>query len=153
MKTAFQGDTVVVDLDGTLADCSARQHLVIGTHRDYDAFHARLAEDPVHEPIAALMRAMVRAGHEVVLVTARPHSTRAATYAWLKERGLENDFHALFLLRPDGDSTPAVVLKRSWLCAFGPERVLFAVDDDARNAAMFREAGVVCLHCADWTVR
>lgn len=142
-------DTIVIDLDGTLADCTARQHLVMGRHRDYAAFQARLHEDPVHEWCARLMVAF-RHTAVIVLVSARPKECHEATFAWLKDRGLRNAFHALYLLRPAGDSTPSLELKRAWLRAYGPERVLFAVDDDQRNARMFRAEGVVCLLCADW---
>lgn len=142
-------DTVVIDLDGTLSDGTGRYHLVKGKHRDYEAFHAKLGEDPVNPPIAALMRAMVLT-HTVVCVSARPAKYREATIAWLEKNSLARDFHALFLLRQENDNTPDQELKRAWLHAYGKERVLFTVDDRQKVVDMWREEGITCLQCAAW---
>ena len=141
-----QRDTVVFDLDGTLSDCSVRRHLVEGKDRDYEAFHARLQEDPLNECCWLMMRAFSESGSEVVLVSARPTSTKKATRKWLSDNGVVN-YDKLFLLRPEGDFTPAAELKRAWLLNYGKERVLLAVDDCPKVARMFREEGVPCLLC------
>lgn len=146
-------DTVVVDLDGTLADGRARYHLVKGKHRDYEAFHKRLGEDPPNEWCVRLIRAIVNGGHglRVVLVSARPKSAHAETIAWLAEHLGEDFFHALFLLRAEGDSTPDQELKRNWLHAYGKDRVLFTVDDRQKVVNMWRQEGITCLQCAAWS--
>ena len=140
------GDTAVFDLDGTLSDCSARRYLVEGKHRDYEAFHARLNEDPINEWCWAIMRAFNESGSDVVLVSARPSSTKKATLNWLSDNGVAN-YDQLFLLRPEGDFTPAAELKRAWLRSFGRDRILLAVDDCPKVAKMFLEEGVPCLLC------
>lgn len=145
-------DTVVVDLDGTLCDGRARYHLVKGKHRDYEAFHKRLREDPPNPWCVSLIRALVNGGHglQVVLVSARPKSATEDTIAWLAEHLGYEFFNALFLLRADGDSTPDQELKRAWLHAYGKERVLFTVDDRQKVVDMWREEGITCLQCAAW---
>lgn len=145
-------DTIVVDLDGTLSDGSARYYLVKGKHRDYDAFHKRLREDPPNQWCVALIRALVNGGRglRVVLVSARPESAMADTTLWLAEHLGDEFYDALFLLRRDGDSTPDQELKRAWLRAYGKERVLFTVDDRQKVVDMWREEGLTCLQCAAW---
>lgn len=142
-------DTIVIDLDGTLSDCSARRYLVEGKHRDYEAFHARLGEDPVNRWCQELIKE-VRSGGQlfVVVVSARPYSALWQTKTWLIGNSVLVD--DIFLLRGEGDNTPAKELKRRWLHSYGKERVLFSVDDCPKVAKMWREEGVVCLHCASW---
>lgn len=141
-------DTIVVDLDGTLSDCSARQHLVVGKKRDYEAFHARLHEDPVVQWCRAMVWWAHRSGMRVALVTARLKSLEGATRSWLEKHSV--DFHDLVLLRGEDMDVSARELKRDWLVSYGPGRVLFAVDDDPRNAAMFKAEGVPCLLAPGW---
>lgn len=140
-------DTVVFDLDGTMSDCSWRRHLVQGKHRDYEAFHCGIALDPLNEWCRELAVSMSVGGYRVVLVSARPRKRTAATVQWLKAHDVAYD--DLFLLRGD-DKTPDQQLKRQWLLKYGKRRVLFVVDDRPKVVRMWREEGVVCLHCADW---
>jgi hypothetical protein len=142
-------DTVVIDLDGTLSDCSARRHLVEGKHRDYEAFHARIGEDKPVEPITAIMREMF-VSYRVLIVSARPQSANEATRGWLNLHGIYC-WDEVILLRPDGDSTPDQELKRAWLQAYGKDRILFVVDDRQKVVDMWRAEGVTCLQCAAWT--
>lgn len=148
-------NTVVIDLDGTLANGSARYHLVSGKKRDYAAFHARLGEDPVNEWCRDLIRGMAQLGKRVVLVSARPtkiytpapFDVLAATREWLERNEIPH--HELHLLRGD-DNTPDQELKRAWLHEYGVERVLFTVDDRQKVVDMWRAEGLTCLQCADW---
>ena len=142
-------DTIVVDLDGTLSDCSARRYLVEGKRRDYEAFHARLGEDPPNEAVATTVRAMAEARWEVHLVSARPKYTAQNTWNWLARHDLAQ-FVTLHLLRDDDDSTPDQELKRRWLHEFGKERILFVIDDRSKVVDMWREEGLTCFHCAPW---
>lgn len=141
-------DTIVVDLDGTLCNVDHRRHLVSGKKRDYEAFHALLDQDPINGWCRRLTTGMYAMGYDIVLVSARPQSCEKATRAWLERNGVH--FHALYLLRPDGDSTPDQELKRAWLNHYGKEQILFVVDDRAKVVRMWREEGLTALQCADW---
>jgi hypothetical protein len=141
-------DTVVFDLDGTMCDPSARRHLVEGNHRDYDAFHARLEDDPVNRWCSELAASVSMGGYLVALVSARPKRYKAATVRHLKANDI--GFDSLFLVRDDHDDTPDQELKRRWLMKYGKHRILFVVDDRPKVVRMWREEGMTCLHCADW---
>lgn len=141
-------NTVVVDLDGTLANVEHRLHLVKREKPDFDAFYAAVAGDGVNEWCARLMASMSVAGYDVVIVSARRQECEAATRKWLERNAIP--FTDLRLLRPDGDSTPDQELKRAWLRAYGKENVLFVVDDRQKVVDMWREEGVTCLQCAAW---
>lgn len=144
-------DTVVIDMDGTLANVDHRRHWVQGKKRNYEAFHAELSNDPVNEAIASLMEGMGRVDMEIVIVSARPESLFEPTVAWLAKNEIHYD--SLRLLRPDGDSTPDQELKRAWLYRYGKDRILFVVDDRSKVVKMWRDEGLTCLQCDSWEER
>jgi hypothetical protein len=136
-----RGRCAVVDLDGVLADPGHRLHLVTGPGRkDWPGFFAACGADPLLAEGAALVASFAESV-AVVVLTARPTSTHGTTVDWLARHGLRWD---LLGMRPEGDYRPAPLVKRDALEAMGSiglEPVL-AVDDDPRNVAMFRAAGV-----------
>lgn len=141
-------DTIVIDLDGTLADVAHRRHLVVGKHRDYKAFHALLGEDTVNQAVAALMIAMNAIHYKIVVVSARPEFYREETLAWLKQHRLDWVIYDLFLLRAEGDNTPSQDLKRAWLKKYGAGKIKFIVEDSGKVVDMWRAEGLVCFQCA-----
>lgn len=142
-------DTCVFDLDGTLANVGHRRHLVSGKKKDFDAFHALLSQDPVNEWCAELMKRMAAGGYRIIIVSARPKSVLEETHDWLLRHRVT--YHEIYLLRPDGDSTPDQELKMQWLGHYGKDRVLFVVDDRQKVVDAWRAAGVTCLQCDDWS--
>lgn len=139
--------TIVIDLDGTLANVDHRRHLVTGKHRDYNAFHALIATDPVNEWCKALIDGMYDRHFNVEIVSARPYKYEATTRLWLQKHNVR--FTNLNLLRPDGTNTPDQELKRDWVRKYGKEKILFVVDDREKVAKMWREEGLTVLHCAE----
>ena len=148
----FRQDTVVVDLDGTLADVNHRIPLVKTDHPDWDEFYKRVADDKLNVWCKKLIKGMRESGHRVVIVSARPQTLLEVTSSWLYKHGVIVD--NIFMLREVNkgkiDFTPDRELKRRWLAKYGKERVLFAVDDRQRVVDMWREEGVVCLQCQSW---
>ncbi len=141
-------DTIVVDLDGTLANVAHRRHLVTGKKRNYEAFHALLSKDEVNEPVATLVECMRMGRYHIIIVSARPQSTEFETRKWLSNHDII--YNELRLLRPNGDSTPDQELKMAWLKKYGAERILFVVDDRQKVVNAWRAAGVTCLQCDAW---
>lgn len=145
---------VVVDLDGTLANVDHRRRFLTAPRRDWKAFHEACIHDPPNPWCVRLIQALRRDGLLIELVSGRSPAVEGLTRRWLG-RVFKGDLSAmtLTLLRPRGRAVKDVELKREWLRAFGPERVLFAVDDRKRVVDMWREEGIVCLQCDDWEER
>ena len=150
----MKADTIVVDLDGTLADVDHRRRFIKGGRKDWKAFHEACIHDPPNAWCVRLVRAMRAAGYAVELVSGRSQAVEALTRRWL-ETVFEGDLSRinLVLLRPHGNMTKDTVLKREWLRRYGKERVLFAVDDRRSVVDMWRSEGIVCLQCDDWEER
>jgi hypothetical protein len=141
-------NTIVVDLDGTLANLDHRLPLIKGPKKHWDKFYSLVAGDRVNEWCASLMQEMNRA-HNVVIVSARPMIVKEATEKWLSDNRVR--YGVLYLLRKDSkDFTPDTELKRNWLKWYGKDNILFTVDDRQRVVDMWREEGVICLQCNAW---
>jgi phosphoglycolate phosphatase-like HAD superfamily hydrolase len=139
------GPAVVVDLDGVLSDVSGRLHHVAtaGRPKDWDAFFAGVTEDPLVEELHRLLD-LLDPALTVLLLSGRPARTREDTVAWLDRHRVRWD---LLVLRADEDRRPAPRMKEEALAALRALGfdIRLAVEDDARNAAMFRAAGVPCV--------
>src|SRR5687768_3810014 len=74
---------IVVDLDGTLCDCSHRVHLAQA--KQWDEFHKGIAEDKVREDVAFFLDEIAGdSGVSILLCTGRNEQYRKQTWEWLK---------------------------------------------------------------------
>lgn len=138
------GRAVVFDMDGVLSDASSRQHFLEFPQRDWDAFFAACGEDELIGEVARLLE-VLDAGHQVVLLTARPLRVRPQTLAWLDRYKLRWD---LLIMRDYGDYSASRSFKRETvghLRRYGFDLRL-AFEDDRRNVDMFHGEGIPCVY-------
>ncbi|MEW6154816.1 MAG: hypothetical protein AB1673_12605 [Actinomycetota bacterium] len=139
------GPAVVFDMDGVLSDATGRQHFLAGPGRkDWNAFFEACGDDPVVEEVARLVE-LIDPAVTVVLLTGRPVRVRRPTLEWLDRHKLPWD---LLVMRPYGDYGASLEFKRRTVTdlrelGFDPR---LAIEDDARNQAMFRDEGVPCIY-------
>jgi phosphoglycolate phosphatase-like HAD superfamily hydrolase len=136
----------VFDLDGVLSDAAGRQHFLDGSggRRDWKAFFAASGDDPLIEELNRLL-SLLDDELFIVLLTARPVTVRPQTLAWLARYGVRWD---LLVMRPDREYQPAVDFKRAMVSPLRETGLdlRIAFEDDRRNVAMFRDAGVPCVY-------
>ena len=142
---ATTGEIVVFDIDGTLADVSARLHHIRTKPRNWKAFFAAMSEDKAVHAIMRLCNLVYDAGVQVVLCSGRPEEYRAKTTDWLAREGVRYDE---LRLRRNGDRRSDTVAKREMLDDLDRTRILFVVEDRASVVEMWRQLGLVCLQCA-----
>lgn len=160
---------IVVDIDGTIADNSHRQHLIerktdafgqkIGPPPNWDQFFLECGGDaPIHHVIE-VVHALHEAGNVISFWSGRSEDVYDLTFNWLFEHGLTFDYdktgaelsRPVFLRhRPSGDYTPDEELKRRWL---NEERKLgrqphLVLDDRQKVVDMWREEGIPCMQVA-----
>ena len=140
-----QGEIVIFDIDGTLADVSERIHHVRGKRKDWDAFFAGMAQDKAIGAMVRLCNLLHDGGMRIVLCSGRTEQHRAETVKWLDREGVR--YHEL-RLRRDGDRRSDTIAKREMLEGIDRSRILFVVEDRTRVVEMWREQGLVCLQCA-----
>lgn len=146
----------IFDLDGTLANCEHRQHLLQTDEPDkWRRFFAACVRDQPNWPVIFTMRRLRASGAECWVWSGRSDEVRDQTERWLREFDV---WPAGFLRAPEafqmrkaGDFTPDEKLKFGWLADLEPperNRLTAVFDDRDKVVAMWRAAGVPCFQVA-----
>ena len=152
-------DVVIFDLDGTLALIQHRTHYIKdGAPKRWREFYAACINDEPNLPVIESLKAHLRAGHRVMIVTGRSDEVRAETEQWLLTHvfnysdGESGDYFdpSLILMREASDHTMDHELKRRWLNDGSIERkkVLCIYEDRERVVQMWRDEGMSCFQVA-----
>jgi hypothetical protein len=141
----MQGEIVIFDIDGTLADVSNRRHHVEKRPRNWEAFFEGMKEDQAIAAMVRLCNILYSSGIKIILCSGRFEKHRVETEEWLQQQGV--NYHEL-ILRKDNDRRTDMDVKRDMLVLIDKSRVLFVVDDRGRVVDMWRSEGLVCLQCA-----
>lgn len=136
--------TAIFDIDGTIANIEHRVHLAIA--KEWDEFHKDLHLDSTNDPVIEICRELKNKGYQIVLMTGRPENYLHRTKYWLNKNGI---IPSRIFMRPVGDYTGDVELKRSWLAELRETGydVVMAFEDRQRVVDMWREEGVFCFQC------
>jgi phosphoglycolate phosphatase-like HAD superfamily hydrolase len=128
----------VIDLDGVLADVTARLHHIEGNPKNWNAFFAAIPDDPPYAEGLAVANDLAEE-HELVYLSGRPERTRSDTERWLRRHGAPD---GRIVLRRNPDRRPARVVKIALLRRLADERpVAVFIDDDPAVCRAAREAG------------
>ncbi len=139
--------TVIFDIDGTLADIRHRRHFLDGERPDWKRFNGAMGEDTPNAPIVLLYRTLWEAGqYDLQIVTGRNEAFRKVTETWLTWN--EISFNRVSM-RADGDYRRDDIFKSEILDRFIAEGrdIAFTVDDRQQVVDMWRARGVTCLQC------
>jgi phosphoglycolate phosphatase-like HAD superfamily hydrolase len=144
-------ESVIFDLDGTLADVRHRLPLIKGEGKpDWPAFFDACVDDLPNNYVIRLNHILYRC-MTVFIASGRPDTHLSQTRHWLKKHQVR--YHRL-LMRKAKDYRPDTIVKkemldqiRSW--KFNP---VFAVDDRPAVVQMWRENDVPCfvVDDAEW---
>lgn len=145
-RTVERLDTVIVDLDGTLADCSDRQHFIKGDKKNWDGFHeAGCRAEPIQH-IVVMVNALAMAGFKIVILTGRNGKYRVGTEAWLNRHVPKWN---RLIMRVDDDFRSSVEVKGEILAQMVPQRVLAIFEDQPELVKLGRHMGYTVLQVAD----
>lgn len=158
---------VIFDLDGTLADCSHRIHLLdamtkreraahsgIETVEEDDSplwnqFYAECVNDKPILPLINTLIAYRTAGAEIEIWTGRSDLVEFETRRWLEQ-------HAVpwlhMRMRPHGDHSNDAAMKQHWLHLRreqGLRDPSIVFEDRQRVVDMWRAEGILCAQVAE----
>ena len=139
--------TVIFDIDGTLADIEHRRVYLKGERPNWAKFNAEMGGDTPNRPIVDLYKTLWASGvYDLQIVTGRNEAFRKITETWLTWNGIE--FNRV-LMRADKDNRPDNIIKGEILERLRAEGrdIAFAVDDRQQVVEMWRANGVTCLQC------
>lgn len=139
---------IVVDIDGTIADCGERANLYINTSpKDWDRFYSSCINDKPIIPIVKLVQELSTI-YSIVFCSGRRESCREDTEKWLCRNGL--DGYVAMLLRPNNDYRHDTLVKPEILDGFcGKDDVAFILEDRNSMVKKWRELGYTCLQVAE----
>lgn len=148
----MKGNTVIFDLDGTLADIELRRKKSTKPNGkiDWTEFFKpeNIKLDKPNVPVIETFKAMKAAGYRVGIFSGRDSISKAETINWLSDNGIEPDF---FRMRPSGSFTPDDILKKTWLDQeLGKGHSIMCVFDDRDKVVkMWRENSIPCFQVAE----
>lgn len=140
--------TIVVDIDGTIANIEHRLKFVENKPKDWAKFYSEeqmLLDKPIENNIAIV--ADLGISFHIVFCTGRPERLREITENFLNFY-LEKEYHSenfdfKLLMRKDGDKRADDIIKPELLENAGlrPDNVLVILEDRVRNVVNFRKLG------------
>jgi len=145
---------VIVDLDGTLSDCSHRLHYVKSHPKNFKQFHIEACNDLPVDIIASWVRTISQ-DCSIVIISGRPSFTTGdLSVEWLRKYDIP--FSWIFFCW-EGDKRPGDVVKKEILNELvnslprGKDQILFAIEDRKRVVDMWRREGVrvIPVRCVD----
>jgi len=142
---------IIVDMDGTIADCRHRLHLIKddGKNREtrnwFPFFEQLINDDPIW-PIINLIK-LLATQHQICIMTARMIEFSTETQSWLQWHGVIYDE---LLMRPAADfRNDDIVKKQLYQDSFKQRDMLrnvaLVLEDRNRCVKMWRELGLTCL--------
>lgn len=133
-------DCVIIDLDGTLANCQHRMHYIEGPKKNWDAFFDNCLDDSVIHPMLHMMQ-ILSEKYKIVFVTARPEKNRELTTKWLQNHGIVYD--SLYM-RKNVDYNKSPIVKKNIVLSLFEKgyNPVFSFDDRPDCVAMFQELGI-----------
>lgn len=135
--------TVIVDIDGTLADMGKDEPGRRGPF-DWD----RVDEDEPIMPVIELVRTLYSSGYDIVYVSGRMEQARSKTKKWLASFGIGS---CPLYMRADEDFRADTEVKMEIFKRHIENLgyVAFVLDDRNSVVKMWRGLGLTCLQVAD----
>ena len=149
-------DTVIFDLDGTLALIDDRRALATKDNgkMNWDVFFdpSNIDLDLPNDPVIKMAQLLDSQGFKIVIFSGRSKATKDVTKDWLNKFGVPFN---ILKMRPTGNGfqfMPDDKLKKKWLDdIFGDnkDRILCVFDDRQKVVNMWRDNGIDCFQVAD----
>ena len=149
-------DTIIFDLDGTLADIDARRKLALQDNgkMNWKTFFdpANISLDKPNHPVINAARLAKAAGFNIVIFSGRSKATKDATRQWLNDNGVPFDVLKMRPTSKDWAYMPDNQLKQHWLDDIFPgdqkDRISCVYDDRNKVVDMWRKNGIPCFQVA-----
>ena len=108
-------DTVLFDIDGTIADIAHRRVFLDQSPPDWASFNDAMGADTPNAPVVSLYRSLWNAGtYDIILVTGRNERFRKITQQWLAWNEIPFD---RLIMRADKDNRADHIIKEEILNA------------------------------------
>jgi uncharacterized HAD superfamily protein len=132
---------VIVDIDGTIADCTHRLHYL--ENNDWDSFYEACDKDKPIQPIIDLVKILTKS-YRVIFCTGRRGEVGEKTGAWLQKYfgNTLPSYH--YHMRKIGDRRPDTIIKPEMIEKY-KNNIAFILEDRDSMVQKWRELGYTCL--------
>lgn len=138
---------LVVDIDGTIANCEHRIHFINNSNPDWDKFFLECDKDkPIIQNIELVRSLLI--SYRVIFCTGRSEVCREKTVQWLEENGFNKDTYEQLLMRKFSDFRHDVYIKPELLEPFR-DKVSIILEDRDSMVKKWRELGYTCYQVAE----
>ena len=145
----MEKQTIIFDVDGTIADVEHRRHFVTQRPADWKSFKEETVNDTPVEWVCDIAKRHIARGDDVAFFSARNESQRGVTETQISE--WIGDGHKGLFLRPDGDFRPDEEFKSDLADKFeefgGKIDIVF--EDRNKVVDMWRQRGTTCVQVAE----
>ena len=147
--SSMEKQTIIFDVDGTIADCEHRRHHVSQRPSDWTAFKAATVFDTPVEWVCEIAKRHIARGDDVAFFSARNESQRGVTETQISE--WIGDGHKGLFLRPDGDFRPDEEFKSDLADKFEEfgGKIDLVYDDRNKVVAMWKARGITVVQVAE----
>ena len=134
-------DSVIFDMDGTLADVSGIRHFVMDkNNKNFDKFHSHSIDCPPNDWVVDLAHQFQREGLTILIVTARSQMWFYHTFFWLIENSVP--FDDIFM-RVNKDYRKDYLVKKDILSRIQSRyNPIIAVDDNPAVLKLWEESHI-----------
>lgn len=140
-------ECIIVDLEGTLTDCSHRIHH--WKSKNYDLWNSLFSSDTLNNKMLDIMCKEMAAGKKIIICTAKSEKYAGAVHDWLHTHYCsKNGATILFIMdsiyfREIGDIRISVTVKEEMLQKIMKKYIVtHAYDDRPENCEMYRKNGI-----------
>ena len=146
-------NTVIFDLDGTLANIDARRELATKPNGklDWDVFFdsSNIKLDVPNEPVVQMAQMLAFYGFTIIIFSGRTDKTKYSTRSWLTHNRIP--FQKLVMRDSKiNHYTPDDILKKDMLDKYADNDDVFLVVDDRNKVVdMWRSLGLTVFQVAD----
>ena len=145
----MEKQTIIFDVDGTIADVEHRRHFVTQRPADWKSFKEETVNDTPVEWVCDIAKRFIAQGESVTFFSARNESEREITEKQISE--WIGDGHSGVFLRPNGDFRPDEEFKSDLATRFEEigGKIDLVFDDRNKVVEMWRERGTTVVQVAD----
>ena len=146
-------NTVIFDLDGTLADITVRKELATKSNGklDWDVFFdpSNIKLDVPNKPVVKMAQMLAEDGFTIIIFSGRTDKTKYSTRSWLTHNRIP--FQKLVMRDSKTKHyTPDDILKKDMLDKYADINDVFLVVDDRNKVVdMWRSLGLTVFQVAD----
>tara|TARA_B100000287_G_C20511994_1_gene733431 strand:- start:477 stop:923 length:447 start_codon:yes stop_codon:yes gene_type:complete len=145
----MEKQTIIFDVDGTIADVEHRRHFVTQKPADWKSFKEETVNDTPVQWVVDIAKRFIAQGDDVAFFSARNESQRGITETQISE-WIGNGHKGLFL-RPDGDFRPDEEFKSDLADKFEEfgGKIDLVFDDRNKVVDMWRARGTTVVQVAE----